>query len=598
MRCTIVLSKQEIPLFIERNRKKLRIFDVCFRILLTIVCLALGTACSDSNGTSVNMEVPSSDNGDNSSSATKDSISTSSSTTQNSTVTSKASKTVISQKDSTNSSAIQTSYVWRKNIYEPSITFDSCVFPDYSDSNTRKKGEEITELMFLRSIIKEKFIWRNEVEDIDPNTFLKSPKTFSEHLDNLKDKKGYYSRVLRSSKTFTGKNTDGKYIVVESTEDLNAQRKADRSASFGINWGRREVNGKKEVYIRYKEGKGSQRKTLNELWRGDRLISVDDVNVSSLLESGQDAMLKSLLYPEKVGTPRKFLFIDVYSQKEKTVYLTSDFPVAWVVNTHWSLSTDTGYVGYLMIPRLDTYGEEWVSFPDQEFNYAISSLNWWKVKDVIVDLRYAREGKIEIASQLAYLIAGDVTKKKIFAHYKGSSKLIDPTPFINYCLNIEFNSCTYSDGSIPIVSWPYHKRSFIHVLNLKRVYVIVTNETCDVAEVFINSLLGIDFEVILIGDNTCGKPYFGSFVGSCGIKYFVPEYQVLNNKKFGGFEKGFRPSNAEHLDGIPVKGCYVEDSGIILPLPTTKDPFVAAALQYRKDGKCPAIPKKILGRSD
>lgn len=569
-----------------------------FRILLTIVCLALGTACSDNNGTNVRVELPSVDNGDNTSSATKDSISTPGSTTQNPTVTSNASATGANKKDSTGNTARQASYVWRKTIYEPSMTFDSCVFPDYSDSKTTKKGEEITELMFLRSFIKEKFIWRNEIDDIDPNTFLKSPKTFSEHLDNLKDNNGYYSSLLRSSKTFTGKNTDGKYFVVKSTEDLNSQKKADRSSSFGINWGRREVNGKKEVYIRYKEGQSAQRKTLKELWRGDRLISVDDVNVSSLLESGQDATLKRLLYPERVGTPRKFLFIDVFSQKEKTVHLTSYYPIAWVVNKHWPLSTDNGNVGYMMIPRLDTYGEERISFPDQEFNHAISTLNEWKVKDLIVDFRYTKEGKMEIASQLAYLIAGDFTKEKKFAYYKGSKKSIDPTPFINYCLNIEFNSCTYRDGSIPIVHWWYHKRSFIHVLNLKRVFVIVTNETCNVAEVFINSLLGIEFEVILIGGNTCGRPYFGSFVGSCGIKYFVPEYQVLNNKKFGGFEKGFRPSNAEHLDGIPVKGCYVEESGIILPLPTFKDPFLAAALQYRKDGTCPAIPKKTLDRSN
>ena len=44
-------------------------------------------------------------------------------------------------------------------------------------------------------------------------------------------------------------------------------------------------------------------------------------------------------------------------------------------------------------------------------------------------------------------------------------------------------------------------------LNLSRVFVLTGRNTCSASESVINSLRGVNVEVIQIGSTTCGKPY-------------------------------------------------------------------------------------------
>lgn len=135
-----------------------------------------------------------------------------------------------------------------------------------------------------------------------------------------------------------------------------------------------------------------------------------------------------------------------------------------------------------------------------------------------------------------------------------------------------------------------YSEKFEPVFNLGRVFILTSKETCGVSEVLINSFMGIDFDVILIGTGTCGKPFYGRYYGSCGIKYFVPEFRFLNNKKFGHYIGGFRPENSPFEKGIPVKGCYVEED-LTKQLGSEDENLLAAALQYREDGTCPTLPE-------
>ncbi|MFB3063636.1 MAG: peptidase, partial [Gammaproteobacteria bacterium] len=110
--------------------------------------------------------------------------------------------------------------------------------------------------------------------------------------------------------------------------------------------------------------------------------------------------------------------------------------------------------------------------------------------------------------------------------------------------------------------------------------------TCSASESIINSLQGVDFEVIQVGSTTCGKP-FGFFPDdNCGTTYFSIQFQGLNAKNFGDFTDGFSPENSTGTTGVLVTGCSVADD-FSAALGDSTEGRLAAALDYRDTQSCP-----------
>jgi len=144
-----------------------------------------------------------------------------------------------------------------------------------------------------------------------------------------------------------------------------------------------------------------------------------------------------------------------------------------------------------------------------------------------VDLRYNGGGFLDVASQLSYMIAGvNATAGKTFELLQFNDKHPDvnpvtgepiaPTPFHDTTLGFSLPS----DQGLP-------------TLDLTRLFVLTGNNTCSASEAVINGLRGIDFEVILIGGTTCGKPYGSYAQDNCGITYLTIQFQGVNDKGFG-----------------------------------------------------------------
>ena len=65
-------------------------------------------------------------------------------------------------------------------------------------------------------------------------------------------------------------------------------------------------------------------------------------------------------------------------------------------------------------------------------------------------------------------------------------------------------------------------------LDLDRVFVLTGPGTCSASEAIINGLRGIDVEVILIGETTCGKPHGFYPADNCGTTYFTVQFEIVN----------------------------------------------------------------------
>jgi hypothetical protein len=132
-------------------------------------------------------------------------------------------------------------------------------------------------------------------------------------------------------------------------------------------------------------------------------------------------------------------------------------------------------------------------------------------------------------------------------------------------------------------------------LSLSRVYVLVSGSTCSASEAIINGLRGVDVDVRLIGNTTCGKPYGFFGQDNCGITYFPIEFQGVNAKGFGDYADGFIPGGTG-ATADNVAGCAANDD-LDHALGDPAEGQLAAALAYRAsvNGGSPACLPLAVG---
>ena len=194
-------------------------------------------------------------------------------------------------------------------------------------------------------------------------------------------------------------------------------------------------------------------------------------------------------------------------------------------------------------------------------------------------MRYNGGGYLYIASELAYMIAGPTRAagkyfyKSQFNAKRTADNAQAPTPFYNTsCFLNAAGNCT-NQQALP-------------TLNLSRVFVIGTADTCSASEAVINGLRGVDVDVQLIGSTSCGKPYGFTAKDNCGVSYFPIEFRGANYKGFGDYADGFSPTSGA-VSNTNLAGCAsTDDLGKPLGSPTER--MLSAALQRAAYGNCPA----------
>jgi hypothetical protein len=226
------------------------------------------------------------------------------------------------------------------------------------------------------------------------------------------------------------------------------------------------------------------------------------------------------------------------------------------------IETTTGKVGYLLF-------NDHLAPSEAQLIAAMAQLKADGVSDLVLDLRYNGGGLLEVASELAYMIAGPsattgATFERLLFNRKNPFGLSDEqkkTPF-------HANSRGFS---VP-AGQPLPQ------LGLSRVTVLTGPGTCSASESIINGLRGVDVTVTVVGETTCGKPYGFVPQDNCGTTYFAVQFSGVNHKGFGDYADGLAPTCAVPDDFSRALGDPAEHR-------------LAAALAYRATGSCPpAVP--------
>ncbi|MDP2368752.1 S41 family peptidase [Rhodoferax sp.] len=456
----------------------------------------------------------------------------------------------------------------------PSGTIDPYTRRPYGDV----QGSLTTEKLWIRAFVNETYLWYDEVAPLDPSLFtLGATVPYVDPWDNsramfeLKTNFDVVDTYFNSQRSLlltpSGKPKDQFHFTYATSEWL-AQSTSGSSVGFGFHVELLASRSPRNVVVAYTEPGSAA--SANGLQRGAKFLSINGVDV---VNGGPDMLNEGLFSPVQ-GKLYTFEVLDRGASTPRSFSMTAGAVTSTPVQNVRTLAAPYSDVGYLQF-------NDHIGTAEAQLVAAINQLKAANggagVSDLVLDLRYNGGGYLDIASELAFMIAGaSATAGKVFERSSYNNK----NPFGQSAAQATIPFHRVSQG----FSTPTGQS--LPQLGLPRVFVITGKGTCSASEAVINGLTGAGVQVILIGDTTCGKPYGFYPEDNCSVTYFTIQFKGVNHLGFGDYADGFIPggtgSPANHL-----KGCVVADDFTQL-LGDTAEARLAAALHYRANGACPA----------
>jgi len=461
---------------------------------------------------------------------------------------------------------------WVQGQFSPASAFAAmCVTPRTgTDPVTGKAyldrpGTALDEKNWLRSWTNDLYLWFNEVPDQDPAGFASDL--------------AYFDVLKTSATTASGKPKD-RFHFTYPTATWEALSQSGVQAGYGANFVIIASTPPRNVVVAYTEPGSPAAAAPANLARGAQILTVDGVDLVNANDQTSINTLNAGLSPQTVGESHTFSILDAGATTPRTVTLVSGTITETPVQNVKTISTAAGnLVGYMLF-------NDHIATAEGELVAAFSQLQSAGVHDLILDIRYNGGGFLDIASEVAYMIAGPTrTAGQTFELDQFNSKNPTVNPVTQSAITpLGFHTTTQGFSVTAGQALP--------TLNLPRVFVLTTASTCSASESIINSLQGVNVQVIQIGSTTCGKPYGFYPTDNCAVTYFSIQFQGINAKSFGNYPDGFTPQNTVATQGVLVPGCSVADD-FAHSLGDPVEGLLASALSYAANGICPVPPSGV-----
>lgn len=459
---------------------------------------------------------------------------------------------------------------WTAGVYQPASNFAAkCASPRSGSSTVTGRpfpdvqGTALDERNWLRSWTNDLYLWYSEVQDLNPANYT-TPN--------------YFGQLKTTATTASGQPKD-KFHFTYATAQWEALSLGGVESGYGLKW---EVisatsTSPPRVFIAYLEPGQTTPAAQANLARGAEVQSVDSVSLAAVFTQAQADTVNNGLFPNGAGQSHTFTLREV-GGNVRTVTLQSIQTTSASVTNVQAIDTGSGFVGYIQF-------NDHLYPSEQAIINAIDTLkaanNGAGVADLLLDIRYNGGGLLDVASELAYMIAGPaLTAGQTFERTVFNDKHPSTNPVTGQPLQpTPFHTTTQGFSVQPGSALP--------TLNLSRVFVLTGDGTCSASESIINGLRGVNVEVIQIGSTTCGKPYGFYPTDNCGTTYFSIQLKGVNAKNFGDYTDGFSPQNTAVSAGERIPGCSVADD-FNHELGNPLEARFAAALNYRLSPSCPA----------
>ena len=414
-----------------------------------------------------------------------------------------------------------------------------------------RTGSLDIEKQWVRSYFNEAYLWYDEVLNVNPNGY--SDESSSARLYTSLDS---YFRALKVT-------ARDRFSFTYPTADWVALSQSGVTPGYGIEIVLGKRTPPRNIRVLYVEPNSEA--AAKGLQRGDQLYTVDGVSADVDTPPGV-AILNAGIAPSAtaVGVQHTFQFTRGNLLQPPLTMTVANITKRPVLVTNTINYNNGEKVGYLLF-------NDHIATAETQLRDAFAFFQTQAVSDLVIDLRYNGGGYLYIASQLAYMVAGPArTNNQVFEQLTFSAKR------------------SAENEAFSFLNTPLNGGPVLPSLNLPRVYVLATDNTCSASESVINSLRGVGVDVRLIGSTTCGKPYGFSAKDNCGISYFPIEFQGVNALGFGAYASGFVPSLTNN--GANVAGCSASDD-LNHPLGDPAESMLATALGYRISGNtsCPVL---------
>jgi hypothetical protein len=428
----------------------------------------------------------------------------------------------------------------------PAGTLDPFTQDVYQDV----QGSLTAEKLWVRAMVNDTYLWYKDVVPLDPERFnigLSAPYIEPSNnsartitlMTNFDVVDTYFNSQRSLLTTASGKPKD-QFHFTYKTSDWSALSTAGSSVGFGLNVELLSSRPPRVIVVSYPEP-GSPA-TAQRLTRGVKFVTIDGVDVAT----GDPAVLNEALFSPVAGKQYSFSVLDVGSNVPRTVVMEAKGVTSTPVQNVRTLPAPYNGVGYMQF-------NDHIATAEAQLIAAVSQLKSANagdgVSDLVLDLRYNGGGLLDIASELAYMIAGpSMTSGKTFERTSFNEK----NPFGL----TEAQATTGFLGVTQGFSTP--RGQVLPQLGLSRVFIITGAGTCSASEAIINGLNGVGVRVILIGDTTCGKPYGFYPLDNCGVTFFAIQFKGVNQLGFGDYADGFMPGGSGGLAN-QLPGCKVGD---------------------------------------
>jgi carboxyl-terminal processing protease len=469
------------------------------------------------------------------------------------------------------------STTWTPGVFQPASDFAAlCAAPRTgTDPFTHQPypdqpGSTLDENNWLRSWTHDLYLWYDEVQDVNPALYT-TPQ---------------YFQLMKTTQTTSSGVPKDRFHYTYPTSVWESLSQQDVQVGYGVQWEIVQGQPPRSIRLAYLEPATAlpPDTVAANLVRGDTLLAVDGVDVVNSTAQASLDTINAGLMPANAGETHTFTVEDPGSSTPRTVTLEAANVTSSPVLIEKALTDpDNGStVGYIL------YNNQLATAESQLIS-AIDDLKSKGVTGLILDLRYNGGGYLDIASELAYMIAGpSQTAGETFEVQQFNNQHPTTNPVTGQPITPTLFHSTSQGYSTP-AGQP------LPTLNLSSVVVITGQDTCSASESIINGLRGVGVNVYQIGSTTCGKPYGFYPQDNCGTTYFSIEFQGVNAQGFGAYGDGFSPANTTPMTGVAVPGCSVADD-FSHALGDPAEARLAAALAYLANPQaatCPSPPTGI-----
>ena len=420
---------------------------------------------------------------------------------------------------------------------EEPVFLPSDIFEGFcADPSKGSQGLYTDENNWLRSWSHETYLWYDEIKDQDP-TCCSTPVYFD---------------LMKTFETNPSGTSKDKFHYSLTSEEYLRNRQSI-NIGYGAEFALLRAAPPRDVRIAYTEPGSPATDPEVNLSRGARILEIDGERV---LDSDNIAVLNAGLFPRTAGESHTFTVLDLGASTPRKVTMTSAAITFHPVQNADIVTTSSGdRVGYMLF---NAHSKPAAQAIIKEGKYLKDA----GIDDLIVDLRYNGGGLLYVAQIFSSMVAGAQKEGLVFEELETNGKI--PSESLEFALEYTAIQDVLDEVDLTVPS-----------LGLPRLFVLTSLQTASASESIINSLRGVDIDVIQIGSVTLGKPYAFLPTPNCGIYYYSINFRGVNAKGEADFEDGFTPH------------CQVaEDFNHLLGDP--EEILLKTALAYQASGACPA----------